>query len=184
MTRPHVTVNLHPRRIPRVCPLQITALAVVCLALSFDEERVSLELVLFIPEFILHSSWVEAVFCTVFRESSCLAVVSWILKLVVQLLICVWLFVTPQTAAHQASLSITISQSLLKPLYIESVMPSNHLILCCPLLLPSILVEICSILKTRSLAFPGGSVVKKSPTQTGDTGWFPDPGRSHTACSR
>ena len=47
----------------------------------------------------------------------------------------VWLFVTPWTAAHQASLSITISQSLLNLMSIESVMPSNHLILCHPLLL-------------------------------------------------
>ena len=43
---------------------------------------------------------------------------------------------TPWTAAHQASLSIINSQSLLKLMSIESVMPSNHLILCCPLLLP------------------------------------------------
>ena len=43
--------------------------------------------------------------------------------------------VTPWTAAHQASLSITSSWSLPKPMSIESVMPSNHLILCCPLLL-------------------------------------------------
>ena len=42
----------------------------------------------------------------------------------------------PWTAAHQASLSITNSWSLLKLMSIESVMPSNHLILCCPLLLP------------------------------------------------
>ena len=41
----------------------------------------------------------------------------------------VWLFVTPWTAAHQASLSITNSQSLLKLMSIESVMPSNHLLL-------------------------------------------------------
>ena len=48
-------------------------------------------------------------------------------------------FATPWTAAHQASLSFTISSSLLKPMSIESVMPSNHLILCHPLLLlPSI----------------------------------------------
>ena len=51
--------------------------------------------------------------------------------------------VTPWTAAHQASLSITNSWSLLKLMSIESVMPSNHLILCCPLLLsPSILPRI------------------------------------------
>ena len=43
----------------------------------------------------------------------------------------------PWTAAHQASLSITNSQSLLKLMSVESVMPSNHLILCCPLLLLS-----------------------------------------------
>ena len=48
---------------------------------------------------------------------------------------CVQFFATPQTAAHQASLSITNSQSSLKLMSIESVMPSNHLILCCPLLL-------------------------------------------------
>ena len=48
----------------------------------------------------------------------------------------VWLFATPWITACQASLSITSSQSLLKLLSIESVMPSNHLILCCPLLFP------------------------------------------------
>ena len=53
------------------------------------------------------------------------------------------LLATPWTAAHQATLSITISQSLLKLMSIESVMPSNHLILCCPLLLlPSIFPSI------------------------------------------
>ena len=56
-----------------------------------------------------------------------------------QLLSCVQLFGTPWTAACQASLSITNSWSLLKPMSIESVMPSNNLILWCPLLLlPSI----------------------------------------------
>ena len=54
----------------------------------------------------------------------------------VQSLSCVQLSVTPSTAACQASLSITNSQSLLKPMSIESVMPSNHLILCRPLLHP------------------------------------------------
>ena len=56
----------------------------------------------------------------------------------VQLLSYVWLFATPWTAALQASLSITNSRSLLKIMCIESVMPSNHLILCHPLLLPLI----------------------------------------------
>ena len=53
----------------------------------------------------------------------------------VQLLSCIWLFLTPWTAACQASLSLTKSRSLLKLMSIESVMPSNHLILCRPLLL-------------------------------------------------
>ena len=48
----------------------------------------------------------------------------------------VQLFVTPWTEVHQASLSITNSWSLLKLMSIESVMPSNHLILCRPLLFP------------------------------------------------
>ena len=54
----------------------------------------------------------------------------------VQLLSHVWLFTTPWTAACQASLSITNSQSLFKLISIELVMPSNNRILCCPLLLP------------------------------------------------
>ena len=61
----------------------------------------------------------------------------------VQLLSHVWLFVTPWTAAHQASLSITNSRSLPKLMSIELVTPSNHLILCHPLLLlPSIFPNI------------------------------------------
>ena len=61
----------------------------------------------------------------------------------VQSLSHIWLFVTPWTAAQQASLSITNSQSLLKLTSVESGMPSNHLILCHPLLLlPSILPSI------------------------------------------
>ena len=54
----------------------------------------------------------------------------------VQLLSRVCLFATPWTSAHQAYLFITNSRSLLKLMSVESVMPSNHLILCCPLLLP------------------------------------------------
>ena len=61
----------------------------------------------------------------------------------VQLLSLVQLFAAPWTAAHQASLSITNSQCLLKLTSTESVMPSNHLILCCPFLfLPSIFPSI------------------------------------------
>ena len=60
----------------------------------------------------------------------------------VQSLSCVQLFVTPWTASCQASLSISNSQSLLKLVSIESVMPSNYLILCRPLLPPSIFPSI------------------------------------------
>ena len=61
----------------------------------------------------------------------------------VQSLSHIQLFATPWTAACQASLSITNAQSLLKLMSIESVMPSNHLILCCPLLLlPSVFPSI------------------------------------------
>ena len=62
---------------------------------------------------------------------------------VVQLLSHVWVFATSRTAARQASLSFTISQSLLKLTSVELVMPSNHLVLCRPLLLlPSVFPSI------------------------------------------
>ena len=65
------------------------------------------------------------------------------------------LFATPWTAAHQASLSFTNSRSLLKPMSIKSVVPSNHLILCCPLLLlPSVF--------PRNTVFPDESVLYDS----------------------
>ena len=54
-------------------------------------------------------------------------------QVVVQSSSCIWLLVTPWAAVLQASLSLTISQSLLKLMFIESVMPSNHFILCHPL---------------------------------------------------
>ena len=57
------------------------------------------------------------------------------LLLLFSLLSCDQLFVIPWTIAHQASLSFTVSRSLLQLMFIESVMPSNHLILCRPLLL-------------------------------------------------
>ena len=74
-----------------------------------------------------------------------------------QLLSRVWLFATPWTAACQASLSITNSWSLLKLMPIESVMPSSHLIPCCPLLLlppipPSI--KVFSNESTRHMRWP------------------------------
>ena len=70
-------------------------------------------------------------------------IVNQLLIVVVQSLSHVRLFVTPWTVAHQTSLPFTISWSLLKLMFIEWVMPSNHLILCRPLLLlPSIFPSI------------------------------------------
>ena len=68
----------------------------------------------------------------------------------VQSLSHVRLFVTPWTAAHQASLSITNFRSLLKLMSIESVMPSNHLILCIPLLLPPSVFSSIRVLSIES----------------------------------
>ena len=76
-------------------------------------------------------------------HSSSRALPSWPYFSSVQSLSHVLLFATPWTASHQASLSITNSWSSPKPMSIESVMPSNHLILCHPLLLlPSIFPSI------------------------------------------
>ena len=79
-----------------------------------------------------------------FNISSCVSYGKlYFVVLVVQLLSCIWLFAPPWTVAHQASLSFTVSQSLLRLLSIESVRPSNYLILCHPLLLlPSIVPSI------------------------------------------
>ena len=71
----------------------------------------------------------------------------------VQSLSDVLLFATPWTTAHQASLSITNSRSLLKLMSIELVLPSKHLILCCPLLLPP------SIKKTSISVFSKESIL-------------------------
>ena len=66
----------------------------------------------------------------VIQLSPCHLSILHILIVAVQSLTCVWLFTTPWTAARQASLSFTISQSLLKLMSVESVMPSNYYILC------------------------------------------------------
>ena len=69
----------------------------------------------------------------------------------VQLLSRVWLFVIPRTAARQPSLSITNSRSLLKLMSIESVMPSSHLILCHPLLLPPLIFPSIRVFSNESV---------------------------------
>ena len=79
----------------------------------------------------------------------------------VQLLSRVQLFATPWIAACQASLSITNSQSLLKLMSIESMMPSNHLILCCPLLLLPLIFPSIRVFSNESalgIRCPGYSV--------------------------
>ena len=63
----------------------------------------------------------------------------------------VWLFVTPWTAAQQASLSIANSRSLPKLMSIESVMPSNHLILCHPLLLLPLIFPSIRVFSNESI---------------------------------
>ena len=94
----------------------------------------------------------------------------------VQLLSCVRLFVTPWTAAHQASLSITNSQCVLKLVSILSVMQSNHLILCRPLLPPSIFPTI-RVFSNESALHIGGQRIGVSasasvlPMSIQD--WFP-----------
>ena len=81
----------------------------------------------------------------------------------VQLLSCVQLFATPWTATHQASLSISNSRSLLKLTSIEWVMPSNHLILCHPLLLlPSIFPSIWVFSNELVLFTSGGQSIGAS----------------------
>ena len=112
----------------------------------------------------VHFTWVHCLVCKLYIKKTeiymCVCSYSCILGLIiegqsfinlsiissvqfssVQWLSRVWLFATPWTAAHQASLSITYSRSLLKLMSIESVMPSNHLI-CRPLLLPLIFPSI------------------------------------------
>ena len=79
----------------------------------------------------------------------------------VQSLSCIQLFATPWTTAHQASLYITNSQSLLKLTSIELVMPSNYLILCCPLLLPPSIFPSIRVF-SKSLFFASGIGVSAS----------------------
>ena len=74
---------------------------------------------------------------------------------VVQLQSRVQLFATTWTAAHQASLSFSVSWNLLTRMSVESVMPSNHLILCRPLLLPSIFPSIKGLFSLSGLFASG-----------------------------
>ena len=96
---------------------------------------------------------------------------------VVQSLSCVWPFVTLWTLAHQASLSFTISWTLLKLMSIVSMMPSNHLIICFPLLLlPSIFPSIRVFPVSQLFASVGqniGASASASVLPMNIQGWFP-----------
>ena len=83
------------------------------------------------------------------------------------------LFVIPWTASHQASLSITISQSSFKLMYIESVMPFNHLILCHPLLLLSIFPSIRVISRVNTSHTSIGASVSALVLPMNIQDWFP-----------
>ena len=94
----------------------------------------------------------------------------------VQLLSHVRFFETPWTAEIQASLSITNSQSLLKFMSIESVIPSNHLIFCCPLLLPPSIFPSIRVFSVSQFFLSGGHSTEVSastsvPMNIQD--WFP-----------
>ena len=100
-----------------------------------------------------------------------------------QSLHCVWLFVTPWTAARQASLPITKTQSMFKLMSIEPVMPPNHLIPCPPLLLPSSFPASGSFQMSQFFATGGQIIGVSAPTSVlsmniqdwsplGCTGWI------------
>ena len=96
--------------------------------------------------------------------------------IVVQLLSHIWLFATPWTAAHQLSLSITNSQSLLKLMSIESVIPSSHLTLCHPLPLPSTFPSVRVFSNESAFASGGQSIgasASASALAMNIQGWFP-----------
>ena len=96
---------------------------------------------------------------------------------IVQLLSPVQLFATPWTVGCQASLSFTTSQSMLKLMSIESVMPSNRLILCCPLLLLPSMFPVSRSFQMSWLLASGGQIFAVSASASvlprDIQGWFP-----------
>ena len=103
---------------------------------------------------------------------------EWIISfsiVIVQSLSHVQLFATPWTAAHQASLSFTLSWSLLKLMSVESVMPSSHLIFCCPLLLLPPSFPALRSFPMSWLFTPGGQsiVALASVLPVNIQGWLP-----------
>ena len=121
-------------------------------------------------------TWFFINVCFCFIINILLGTFIWLI-VVVQLLSCVWLFATPWPAARQAFLSFTISQSLLKLMSIKSVMPSNYLILCHPLLLlPSVFPSIRFFSNESSLCIRCHSIgASASPSvlPMNIQSWFP-----------
>ena len=107
--------------------------------------------------------------------------------LIVQSLSRVWLFVTPCTAACQASLSFSISWRLLKLMFIESVMPSNHLVLCCPFLPAFSLSQHQGLFFMSQFFTSGGQSIEASASASflpiNIQGWFPLGLTGLTSCS-
>ena len=99
----------------------------------------------------LRESFGYIVFCLHFVQMHHLGIKTACVFSSVQSLSCVQRFATPWTAAHQASLSITNSWSFLKLMSIKLVMPSNHLILCPPLFLPSSIFPSISVFSSESV---------------------------------
>ena len=95
----------------------------------------------------------------------------------VQSLSHVWLLVTPWTATAQASMSITNSQSLLKNMSTELVMPSNHLTLCCSLLLPPSIFPSIRVFSNELVCVSGSQSIGGSPLASvlpmNIQDWFP-----------
>ena len=124
-------------------------------------------------KYILHRGWPGGLLIWVFNDANSLTN-EW--HIVVQLLSRVWLFVTPWTASQKASLSITNSQSLLKLVSIESVMPSNHLILYHPLLLLLSIFPSIRIFSNESVLYIGGQSIGASASASvfpmNIQGWF------------
>ena len=137
---------------------------------------------LFLP--LLFIDWVLSTNCIISRGFisppflfTCKSVLRKKCVVVVQLLSCVWPFVTPWTATHQAAPSFTVSHSLLKLMSIESVIPSSHLILCrLLLLLPSIFPGIRVFSNEWLFAWGGQSIgasASASVLPMNSQGWFP-----------
>ena len=86
------------------------------------------------PDSVLHENRAPTILIIKKGKNALLFLGIMLIQILFSCLVCVWLFATQWTAAHQTSLSFTVSWSLLRFVSIESVMLSNDLILCCPLL--------------------------------------------------